>query len=134
MTHVKKTLTSLDALDKVKNKAGSQGKTQIPVAEGDGKYTTVGLKPNRVSTSIIESWPKKLREVDKDRIKKIMTRCQEAAKGYLPQREIRGLQIARLLGEWHEINGVASCPIWGSLACCKNYYWIHIPMKISFIL
>jgi hypothetical protein len=43
-------------------------------------------------------------------------------KGYLPSQEIRGLQIAQLLGEWQEINGVASHPIWGSLACGKNYY------------
>jgi hypothetical protein len=122
MTHVRKTLTSLDALDKVKNKAESRGKRRIPVAEDDGKYTTVGLKPNRGSTGISESWPNKLRKVDKDTIKKLMMRCQEAAKGYLPPRELRGLQIARLLGEWHEIDGVASHPIWGSLACGKNYY------------
>jgi hypothetical protein len=122
MTHVQKTLTALDALDKAKNKAESRGKTRIPVAEGDGKYTTVGLKPHRGSTGITESWPNKLGEIDKNRIKKIMTRCQEAAKGYLPPRDLRGIQIARLLGEWHEIKGVASHPIWGSLACGKNYY------------
>ena len=55
MTHVQKTLTLLDALDKAKNKAETQGKTQIPVAEGDGKYTTVGLKPHQDSTGITES-------------------------------------------------------------------------------
>ena len=51
-----------------------------------------------------------------------MTRCQEAAKGYLPPRDLRGIQFTRLLGEWHEMKGVSSHPIWGSLACGKNYY------------
>jgi hypothetical protein len=51
-----------------------------------------------------------------------MTRCEEVANGYLPSKEIRGLRIAQLLGEWQEIDGVASPPIWGSLACGKNYY------------
>jgi hypothetical protein len=121
MTHVKKTLTSLYALDKGKSSAEVLGKTRIPVAEDDGKYTTVGLKPNRGRTGITESWPKKLSRVDRDTIIKLMTRCEEVAKGYLPLNEIRGLQIAQLLGEWQEINGVASHPIWGSLACGKNY-------------
>ena len=44
MTHVQKTLAALDALDKAKNIAESRGKRRIPVVEGDGKYTTVGLK------------------------------------------------------------------------------------------
>ena len=57
MTHVKKTLTSLYALDKGKSYAEIRGKTRIPVAEDNGKYTTVGLKPNRGWTGITESWP-----------------------------------------------------------------------------
>ena len=122
MTHVKKTLTSLYALDKGKSSAEVRGKTRIPVAEDDGKYTMVGLKPNRGHTGITESWPKKLSRVDRDTIIKLMTRCEEVAKGYLPSNEIRGLQIAQLLEEWQELNGVASRPIWGSLACGKNYY------------
>jgi hypothetical protein len=122
MTHVKKTLTSLDALDKGKRCAEIRGKARIPVAEDDGKYTTVGLKPNRGSTGITEFWPKKLGRGDKDTIIKLMTRCEEVANGYLPSKEIRGLRIAQLLGEWQEIDGVASPPIWGSLACGKNYY------------
>jgi hypothetical protein len=35
---------------------------------------------------------------------------------------MRGLQIAQLLGERPEIEGDALQPIWGSLACGKNYY------------
>jgi hypothetical protein len=122
MTHVQKTLRALDALDKANNEAENRGKKRIPVAEGGGKYTTVGLKPNRGSTGITESWPHKLGEEHKNGIKKIMTRCYDVARGYLPPRELRGIQIARLLGEWHELKGVASRPIWGSLACGKNYY------------
>ena len=104
-------LTALDALDRAKNIAESRGKTQIPVAEDNGKYTTVGLKPNQGSTGLTELWPNKLGEVDKNRIKNLMTRCQEAAKGYLPPRDLRGIQITRLLGEWHELKGVTSHPI-----------------------
>jgi hypothetical protein len=122
MTHVRKTLTSLYALDKGKSYAELRGKTRIPVAEDNGRYTTVGLKPNRGWTGITESWPSKLSGLDKERIIKLMTRCEEVAKGYLPSNELRGLKIAQLLGEWQEINGVASHPIWGSLACGKNYY------------
>jgi hypothetical protein len=51
-----------------------------------------------------------------------MTTCEEVVKGYLPSNEIRGLKAAQLLGKWQEINAVASHPIWGSLACGKNYY------------
>ena len=122
MTHVLKTITSLYALDKGKSAPEKRGNTRIPVAEDDGQYTTVGLKPSRGHTGITESWPKKLDKDDQDAIIKLMTRCEEAAKGYLPSNEIRGLKFAQLLGEWQEINGVASHPIWGSLACGKNYY------------
>lgn len=122
MTHVKKTIASLYALDKGKSSSEVRGKTRITVAEDDGKYATVGLKPNRGSTGITECWPKKLSKLDRDRIIKLMTRCEEVAKGFLPSNEIRGLRIAQILGEWPEISGVASQPIWGSLACGKNYY------------
>jgi len=122
MTHVKKTLTSLYALEKGKSYAEIWGKTRIPVAEDNGKYTTVGLKPNRGWTGITESWPSTLSIVDKATIIKLMTRCEEVAKGYLASNELRGLKIAQLLGGWQEISGVASHPIWGSLACGKNYY------------
>ncbi len=51
-----------------------------------------------------------------------MARCEEAEKGYILSNELRGLRIAQLLGEWKEISGVSSNPIWGSLACWQNYY------------
>ena len=133
MTHVKKMLTSLYALDKGKSTAEIQGKTQIPVAEDDGKYTTIGLKPNRCSTGITESWPTNLSRVNKDQIIKLMTRCQEVVNGYLPSNELQGLQITKLLGNWHEINGVASHHIWGSLASGKNYY-LNLHMDEDFFI
>jgi hypothetical protein len=92
------------------------------VAEDNGKYTTVGLTPNRSSTGITEFWPKKLSQGDRDRIKKLMRKCEEVAKGYHPSNEVRGLRIAQLLGGWKKISGVSSSPIWSSLACGKNYY------------
>ena len=35
---------------------------------------------------------------------------------------MRGLRLAQLLGDWPGIEGGASRPIWGSLACGRNYY------------
>jgi hypothetical protein len=121
-TFVKKTLMALHALDKGKRAAEVRGKSRITVAEDDGKYTTVGLKPRRGSTGVSEFWPKKLGETERHVIRKLMSRCQEVAKGYLPSTEVRGLLFAQLLGGWRQISGVTSNPLWGSLACGKNYY------------
>jgi hypothetical protein len=71
MMHVRKTLTSLYALDKGKSYAELRGKTRIPVAEDNGRYSTVGLKPNRGWTGITESWPSKLSGLDKETIIKL---------------------------------------------------------------
>jgi hypothetical protein len=68
MTHVNKTLVSLHALDKAKGFPEMRGKKQIPVAEDDGNYITVGLKPNRGSPGIRESWPKKFGKDKKDQV------------------------------------------------------------------
>ena len=122
MTHVKKTVASLYALDAAKRAAEVRGKTRITVAEDDGKYATVGLKANRGSTGVSEIWPQKLSLGDRNSIRKLMARCEEAAKGFIPSDELCGLRIAQLLGEWKEISGVSSIPIWGSLACGRNYY------------
>ncbi|KAI2498078.1 hypothetical protein MHU86_16388 [Fragilaria crotonensis] len=46
LTHVHETLRSLYALDG-SQKAEVRGKARVTVAEDDGKYITVGLKPNR---------------------------------------------------------------------------------------
>jgi hypothetical protein len=46
MSHVHKTLSSLKRLDEVKTTSEKRGQTRIPCAENDGKYVTVGLKPN----------------------------------------------------------------------------------------
>jgi hypothetical protein len=122
LSHVKKTITSLYALEDAQPKAEVRGKTRIPIAEDDGKYTTVGLKPNRGCKGVTECWPKKLKQSDRRKICKLMTTCEDVAKGYIPSNELRGLRIAQLLGEWSQMEGVATQPIWGSLACGKNYY------------
>ena len=121
-TYVKRTLMALYALDKGKRVSEVRGKSRITVAEDNGKYATVGLKPRRGSTGVSEFWPEKLGETDREVIRKVMSRCQEVAKGYLPSTEVRGLLFAQLLGGWQQISGVTLNPLWGSLACGKNYY------------
>lgn len=123
MTRVNETLRALHAVDAAKTHAEIRGKTRIPVAENHGKYTTVGLKPDRGHTGIIESWPNKLNNVDKRKIVNLMTRCEEVAKGYLRSDDLRGIERAKLLGNWRNITKGASQPdIWGSLAIALNYY------------
>ena len=122
MTHVRKTLASLYALDRAKRAAEVRGKTRITVAEDGGKYVTVGLKPNRMVPGITEFWPKSLSPEKKHAIQVLMKRCEHVAKGYLPSSEIRGLRAAQVLGEWPERSGGSCECIWGSLACGKNYY------------
>ena len=117
LCHVKETLMALYALENSQTRAEVRGKKRIPVPEDDGKYTTVGLKPNRGSSGITDLWPKKLQESARRKICKSM----KVAKGYLSSNEMRGLQIAQLLGSWPDIEGSASQPIWGSLACGRNY-------------
>ena len=65
LTYVDKTLHALHALEEAKKMGEMRGKTRIPVAENDAKYITVGLKPSRGTTGIIEYWPEKC--VHKDR-------------------------------------------------------------------
>ena len=120
--HVNKTLSSLYAMDKAKAAAEEQGKRRIAVAEDGGKYTTIGLKPYRGSSSIRESWPKKLRQDDRDQIIKLMTGCKEVAKGYLPPGALWGLRVAKVLGDWPEISGGPVQSLYGSLASGKNVY------------
>jgi hypothetical protein len=47
MSHVHKTLSAVNRLDGAKTTSEKRGQTQIPCAENNGKYVTVGLKPNR---------------------------------------------------------------------------------------
>ena len=94
----------------------------MTMAEDDGKYITVGLKPNRGRKGISESWPKKLKDEDRTSILKLMTNYEEVAKGFVQADELRGLRVAQLMGNWLNLKGVSSRPIWGSLACGRNYY------------
>jgi hypothetical protein len=115
-------LAALYALDKGKNSAETRGKTRIPVAEDNGKYITVGLKPGRGKPGILQSWPINLSNDDRNIIRKLMTNCEEVAKGYIFSHELRGMEMARLLGGWIPQGYGSSRQIWGSLACGKNYY------------
>jgi hypothetical protein len=78
------TLLSMSALDKAKGcakKCGNKGKT---ATKGENlNYVTVGLKPNRGSHGILDSWPHKLSAKDKKQILKFMNQCQEVANGYI---------------------------------------------------
>jgi hypothetical protein len=65
MSNVHKTLSALKRLDDAKTTSETRGKTRIPCAENDGKYVTVGLKPNQGKPGILESWPNKLSDFDK---------------------------------------------------------------------
>jgi hypothetical protein len=122
-TYVNDLLATLHAVNKAKNSAEKRGKKRIPVAEDHCKYATVGLKPNRGGGGINESWPDKLSEADRWKIVHLMNRCEELAKGYLPSDALRGIEKARLVGNWCKITQGASPPnIWSSLAIALNYY------------
>jgi hypothetical protein len=121
-TYVNNTLSSLHALDQANAKTEVRGKKRIAVAEDDGKYTTVGLKANRASTGIRESWPKMFSQDDKEEITKLMIGCEEVANGFLPPDELRGFRAAKVLGDWMDLSGAPSRCIFGSLASGLNHY------------
>jgi hypothetical protein len=102
-TYVNHTLATLHAVNQAKISAKTRGKAQIPVAEGNGKYTTVGLKPNRGRTDIPESWPDKLSKTDRWNVVHLMSTIEELAKGYLPSDALPGIEKARLIRNWQKI-------------------------------
>jgi hypothetical protein len=118
-THANSTLRSLFALEQAKQSAEKRGKVRVPVAEDNGKYTTVGLKPNRGQTGVRESWPKDFDAENKSQIMKLMKGCEEVAKGYISSDELRGFKNSRNSGKWSQLG---TQQIWGSLACGRNYY------------
>ncbi len=122
LTHVNKSLRSLYALDDSQTKAEVRGKTRVTVAEDDGKYITVGLKPNRGKRGIFRIVAKKVERRWHKKICQLISTCQDVAKGYVPANELRGLQFAKMMAQWPNLKGVSSQQIWGSLACGKNYY------------
>jgi hypothetical protein len=74
----------MSALDKAKGFAKKCGKKQITATKGENwNYVTVGLKPNRGSHGIFNSWPHKLSAKDKKQVIKFMNECQEVANGYI---------------------------------------------------
>ena len=98
-------MESLYALDHARTYTETRGKTRIPVAEGDGKYITVGLKAARGCAGIIESWPAKLEEHHKAQVERLIKNCEESAKGYIKSHELHGIDVARMLGGWRERKG-----------------------------
>jgi hypothetical protein len=119
MTYVKDTVSSLFNLEQAKKNPEKRGKKRIPVAEDDGKHTTVGLKPNRGSKGIVDSWPANFAGKDKKQIMKLMKGCENVAKDYIASDEMRGVKSAREAAGWKQIG---EQQIWSSLACGKNYY------------
>jgi hypothetical protein len=82
----------------------------------------VGLKANKVSKGIQESWPKMFSKDDKKEIIKLMTRCEEVANGFLPPEELQGFRVAKVLRDWMDLSGAPSHCIFGSLTSGKNHY------------
>jgi hypothetical protein len=122
LTNASRTVTSLDALHDATARGEKMGKKRIPVAEENDKYFTVGLKPNRNSKGIDESWPKDVAEEDREEMVHLMTRCEHLGKGYLPSDDLRALDEAALLGGWKQIKGKKPLRLWRSLSCGKNHY------------
>ena len=122
MTRVNNALAALYALDQAKTTSEKRGKTRIPCAENNGKYATVGLKPARSRPGIVESWPRRLGGDKKQIIRNLMTRCQDVANGYIQSSELRGIQMAKLITGWGELDGGTPQSIWGSLASARNHY------------
>jgi hypothetical protein len=97
LKNVNTTLLSMSALNKAKGFAKKRGNKQITATKGkNSSYVTVGLKPNRGSHGILDSWPHKLSARDKKQILKFMSQCQEVANGYIKSKELCGIQIAKL--------------------------------------
>jgi hypothetical protein len=103
LTRVNQTIEALYALEDAESKAEVRGIKRVPVAEDNGKYTTVGIKPNRGSPGIIESWPKTLSEWSKTQIRDLMRRCHEVAKAFIPGNDLRGLRSAQWFAKWPSI-------------------------------
>jgi hypothetical protein len=95
LLNVNTTLLSMSALDKAKGFAEKCGNKQITATKGkNSNYVTVGLKPNRGSHGILDSWPHKLSAKDKKQKLKFMNQCQEVANGYIKSKELHGIQMA----------------------------------------
>jgi hypothetical protein len=123
LCHVNKTLQSLRALNKAKGYAEKRGKTRITVPEGkNSTFVTAGLKPNRGGPGILDSWPKHLCGKDKERIIKFMNACQEVADGYLPSKHLRGIQIAKSILQWQEMDGCGKQSVYASFAEALNTF------------
>ena len=89
LKNVNTTLLSMSALDKAKGFTEKRGNKRITATEGiNSNYVTVGLKPNRGSHGILDSWPHKLGAKYKKQLLKFMSQCQEVANGYIKSKEL----------------------------------------------
>jgi hypothetical protein len=92
LMNVSTSLLSISALNNVKGFAEKRGNKRITATEGkNSNFVTVGLKPNRGSHGILDSWPHKLSAKDKKQLLKFMSQCQEVANGYIKSKELRGI-------------------------------------------
>ena len=120
---VNTTLLSMRALDNAKGFTEKRGNKRITATEGiNSNYVTVGLKPNRGSHGILDSWPHKLSPKYKKQLLKFMSRCQEVANGYIKSKELHGIQIAKLILKWDSIKGCKHGSILPSLSQALNTY------------
>jgi hypothetical protein len=65
-----------------------RGTNRLTIAECDGEYTTVGFEPIRNGPGITDFLPEKLSISARKSIRKLMSRCEEVAKGYIPSNKI----------------------------------------------
>jgi hypothetical protein len=123
LSHVKRTLQSLRALDKAKGCTEKRGFKRMTVPESENSnYVTVGLKPNRGGPGILDSWPHTLSAKDKARVIKLMTACHEVANGYIKSEELRGIQITKLLLQWSGMQGCGPKSVLPSFSQALNTY------------
>jgi hypothetical protein len=81
----------------------------------------VGLKLNRGRPGIVESWPSKLSNLDKEKLHTLMKHCQDMVNGFIWSAELRGLQLANLIIGWCQLEGGMRETIWASLAAARNH-------------
>jgi hypothetical protein len=123
LSHVNKTLQSLHGLNDAKGFSKKRGKKRMTIPEGDNSnYATVGLKAYRGGTGILDSWPEKISENDKKQVIKFMNACQEVADGYLPSEDLRGIQIAKCILQWQEMEGCGQKWVWASFSEALNTF------------
>jgi hypothetical protein len=123
ISHVNKMLQLLRALNNAKGFTEQRGKKRISVPEGrNSNYSTAGLKANRGGAGILDSWPEKLSKNDKKQIIKFMNACQDVADGFIPSEHLRGIQIAKCILQWQQMEGCGKRCVWASFSDALNTF------------